>query len=360
MDIILTEEQKQKVLDKWNATPSDPPSLLELINAAFPDEDVDGRSKEGKAVKEFLSTREIKARGAHEYQAKEKIKLTEEQEEYITNNAGTMKANELSRIIFKNNELTPLSQETRTVNEFLKTIDTTTYQDTGEIPVNSYKPPKTFDKTIFKINKYIHDKIDKNKLTPKRKRDIHAVTGYLETYRFIHQMNTYDGETDRGLFESSFVRYTNDKCDLTQEEVDQYIVLSTEVVIASSIQRRIGRLSELLDVTADDNDGRRMSMSLVDAIGNSQTEYNQCVNRQQKLLESLKEKRSDKLRKQIQDNASILNLVEMWKDEESRKKLIKLADMRRQVLEKEVDSLTSMDELKAKILGLSREEVIDG
>ena len=130
MNITLTEEQKQKILDKWNATPNDPPPLLELINAAFPDEGVDGRSKEGKAVKEFLSTREIKARGAHEYQAKEKIELTKEQEEYITNNAGTMKANELSRIIFKNNELTPLSQETRTVNEFLKTIDTTTYQDT--------------------------------------------------------------------------------------------------------------------------------------------------------------------------------------------------------------------------------------
>ena len=102
-----------------------------------------------------------------------------------------------------------------------------------------------------------------------------------------------------------------------------------------------------------------MSMSLVDAIGNSQTEYNQCINRQTKLLGDLKEKRSDRLKNQIRENASILNLVEMWKDEESRKKLIRLAEMRKEAVKKEVDNISSMDELKARILGLTEEEVID-
>ena len=75
-------------------------------------------------------------------------------------------------------------------------------------------------------------------------------------------------------------------------------------------------------------------MSLVEAINTAQTEYNQCVNRQQKLLSDLKQKRSDRLSKQIKENASILNLVQMWKAEESRKKLIKIAETRKRLLKK--------------------------
>ena len=100
-------------------------------------------------------------------------------------------------------------------------------------------------------------------------------------------------------------------------------------------------------------------MALVESINTAQTEYNQCVNRQQKLLESLKEKRSDKLKKQIQNNASILNLVTLWKEEESRQQMIQLAELRKKDLKEEVDNLSSMSDMKAKILGLTEGEVLD-
>ena len=74
------------------------------------------------------------------------------------------------------------------------------------------------------------------------------------TFRFNHQINSLAATTDRELFESSFIRYTFDKGDLTQEEVDQYIVLATEVVIAANIQGRIEHLQGLLDDSADDSD----------------------------------------------------------------------------------------------------------
>ena len=73
-------------------------------------------------------------------------------------------------------------------------------------------------------------------------------------------METYTTNTDRTLYESCFVRYTYDKPDLTQEEVDQYIVLSTEVIIGSTIQARSERLQQLLDVSAEDTEGRRVAM----------------------------------------------------------------------------------------------------
>ena len=68
----LTEEQEQIILNEWNSRPDSPPSLLELINLTFPDEGLDGRTKEGRAVKEFLASRDIKARASHEYQQKKR------------------------------------------------------------------------------------------------------------------------------------------------------------------------------------------------------------------------------------------------------------------------------------------------
>ena len=95
-------------------------------------------------------------------------------------------------------------------------------------------------------------------------------------------------------------------------------------------------------------------------ISKSQTEYNQSVNRQHKLLGDLKEKRSDKLKSQIKENASILNLVQAWKDEETRIKMINLAEMRKKSIGKEIDHLSNLDEFKGKVLGLTKDEGLNG
>ena len=171
-EVFLTEEQKQNVLQEWNARPDNPPSLLELIKVAgF--ENKDGRSKEGRAVKQFLATRKIKAHGAHEYQAKKKINLTDEDKEFIVNNMAFMKPMEMARVVFKDPNITVLHQETRTINEYVKSLgpEMETYQNPEEIPNKEYKPPNTFDRLIARINKYVHHGINKDKITPKQKKE---------------------------------------------------------------------------------------------------------------------------------------------------------------------------------------------
>jgi len=362
-EIELTKEQQESILNEWNSRPENPPSLLELIRIAYPNENVDGRSKEGKAVKAFLATREIKAYASHQYQPKQKIELTKEHREFIRNNFSMMSSVEMARILFADPELTNLNQESRAVVQYVESLNPAiAHAAQAELLPNieAYDPPKTLTATITKVNRYVHEGINKNKLSINLKNGLNALIGYLHTFRFQHQISTYRNETDRELYESSFVRYTYDKPDLSQEEVDQYIVLSTEVVISSNIQRRVERLQELMDGAASDTEGRRISMALVESIDTSHKEYNQCVNRQQKLLESLKEKRSDKLKKQINENASILNLVQMWREEESRHKMIKLAELRKKTLKKEIENLSTMDEMKAKVMGISRDEVLNG
>jgi len=359
----LSEEQKENILKEWNDRPSDPPSLLELIKIAYPgDPKLDGRTKQGKAVKAFLATRQIRARASHEYKHKGVLDLTSEQKEFIDNNVQMMSAVEMARVLFKNETISNLNQETRTVNDYIKSLnlDSAPFQDTENVPQEDYKPPTNTDRAVTRVNRYVLKGIDKGKITSKGKRDMKKLIGYLHTYRFLYQINNYETVEDRELFESSFIRYTYDKSDLTQEEVDQYIVLAIEVVIAANIQRRVEHLQRLLGRNADDTEGRRIAMSLVEAINTAQTEYNQTINRQQKLLGDLKQKRSDKMKNQLAGNASILNLVEMWKEEETRNKMIKMAEKRKDLIKKEIDQLTSMEEIKCKILGLSLDEGSNG
>ena len=362
-EVSLTKEQQEAILNEWNSRPDNPPSLLELIRSAYPNQDVDGRSKEGKAVKAFLATREIKAHASHQYQPKQKVSLTAEHKEFIRNNFSMMSSVEIARILFADPELTNLNQESRAVSTYVESLNPAIAHtaQTELLPdIEAYDPPKTLSATISKVNRYVHEGLNKSKLSINDKNGLKALIGYLHTFRFQHQISTYRNDTDRELFESSFVRYTFDKPDLSQEEVDQYIVLSTEVVISNNIQRRVERLQELMDATANDSEGRRISMALVESIDTSHKEYNQCVNRQQKLLESLKEKRSDKLKKQISENASVLNLVQLWREEESRQKMIKLAEMKKKTLKKEIENLSTMDEMKARVMGISRDEVLNG
>ena len=361
----LSNEQKfalTSVRDRFLAGEDVDISLMHLIQDVAGFTGKDGRSKEGRAVKAYLSEIDFNAIPASEYQKVDKPELSDEQKEFIRNHRGTMKYVEMSRIIFGDETLTSLSAETRMVTENCKSLDGEDFEAPEEDQERfEYKPPKHPDRVLSRVNKFIHDSgIDKDKITPRQKKNLEKLMGYLHTFRFVHQISNYEHETERELFESSFVRYTHDKADLTQEEVDQYIVLSGEVVIASNIQRRVGRLQRLLDDTANDNEGRRISMSLVEAISTAQNEYNSCVNRQHKLLSDLKQKRSDRLSKQVQENASILNLVETWKEEESRKELIKMAELRKKAVKDEVDKLSTIDDIKARIFGLSEEEAING
>jgi hypothetical protein len=75
-------------------------------------------------------------------------------------------------------------------------------------------------------------------------------------------------------------------------------------------------------------------------------------------LNDLKVKRSDRLSKNIKENASILNLVYLWKEEETRKKMIKLAETRKAAVKEEIDRLMTIDEIKCKIVGLSEDQIL--
>lgn len=365
-ELTLTEDQQKAIIDRWNDTPQDPPDLRTLIKVAYPEDDFNGASKQGRLVRKFLTSRKLKVRSGHQYKPR-KYDLSESEEEFILNNYTNMTAHEIAKTIFSNSGISHRDRKTiAVINKIKEIVDSSNspqpFENPNEISTTEYKPPKSIERAFVRIKKYVNNPFGgKEELGPKENKCINGLINYLSTFRFAHQINGYESNTDKELFESSFVRYTHNKSDLTQEEVDQYIVLSQEVVISAKIQRRVERLQVHLDRQADESEeGARISMGLVESINTAQTEYNQCVNRQQKLLNDLKEKRSDRLKKLVNENASILNLVELWKEEESRKNLIKLAELQKESVKDEVNRLSSIDEVKARILGLTEEEAING
>lgn len=360
----LTVDQEKQVIEFWNRTPDNPPGLKEITREIFGG-DFDGRSEEGRAVKAALAKFGMKAQSTSEYVPKTpNIQLTEEQKTFITNNAANMNSLEMAREIFKNENLTNLNSETRVVNEFVKTLSTTVVFNAAsneDIPESEYNPPKSMVKVLERVNKYVNFVLDMDKLNSNQKKGLSMLINYLHNNRFIRQMNTFDSVKDRETCEDAFVRYTYDKPDLTQEEIDQYIELANQVVQGFKILRRSEQMQNRLEtVMVVDSETMKVSMGLVEAIGKASTEYDQCIKRQQKLLEDLKEKRSTRLSKQIKENASILNLVQDWRHEEHRIKMVKLGELEQKAVADEVEKLTSLADIKARILGLSKDSILYG
>jgi hypothetical protein len=232
----------------------------------------------------------------------------------------------------------------------------------NNVPDGNYEPPKTLEKALRKINEYLSYVNGVQNLNAQQKKHVEKLIEYLHTYSFIRLMNTFELSEDRKTCEDAFIRYTYDKPDLTQEEIDQYIELCNHKVQGFKVQRRSETLQKQLEQITETSSEDRMkiSMSLVEAIGKASTEYHQCIDRQKKLLEALIQKRSARLDAQIKDNASILNLVQMWRSEEERKELLKIAELEQKSIIDEVERISSVSEIKLKILGLSKQQIING
>lgn len=352
--IELTEEQKQKILTLWNSSPNKPPSIRQLSTICF-GRDTDGRSSEGRAMRQFLATRNLKA-GPYQ-QSQGEIKLRQEQEEFIKNNHLTMTSLEMARTLFNDSLLVGTNLEVKAVKKFVDLLQTPGKLK-EDLITEEWKPPAKMSELLVRLNKYAAKDYDVNKLKPVEKKNFTVLMSYLKTYRFRQQISTYSSLQDSELFESEFIRCTYDKPDLSSEEIDQYVIYSAEVVISRNILKSIELFQKEQELALQSNE--RINMGLVEATSSLRKEYNECVNRQQKLLNMLTQKRSDRLDSQIQANASILSLVEEFVSEQTRQKLIKIAQERQQVVSEEFDRLEGLSELKFRIVGMDKNLAMNG
>jgi hypothetical protein len=373
--LSLTEVQKEKI--RLAFANGESPNLTNLVKEVFDNQRLDSRSREGRLVKAYIAEFNIGKFKINFRNKTDEIELSEEQKSTITKEIDSSDFSTLSmaKKIFNNESITPLHKEHRVVRDFVinfknkKDLENLNVQPDGGFVSTSYiasekknipyKHPVNIAQAIARINKYLNYGWKEEDLKKSQIKWVESLMSYLKVFRFQYQINSYSRMEDRELFEDAFIRYTHDKDDLSQEEIDQFITLSNEVVIAADIQRRIDYLRTSLDEMASDSEGKKISMGLNEAINNAQTEYNQCISRQDKLYKSLTINRSKRIDEKRSENASILNLVYAWKQEENRARMIALAERQREALQLEVEKLSSMDEFKAIIRGMDPKEILN-
>ena len=115
----LTKQQQKFITDNADKI-SD---LIELTRQTFNNEKLDGRTKEGRAVRKFLVDNNLKYKTT-EKEKREEIEFNQEQREFIIQYAKEgMSAYEISKVLFPEVNVTNLSKEVLEIAKFIEDID---------------------------------------------------------------------------------------------------------------------------------------------------------------------------------------------------------------------------------------------
>lgn len=348
----LSEQQKEYIRQNYSKF-----KLGDLTKKVWNDDTIDGRSKKGMMVKAYLS--ELNKPIQTTERKQRKITLTTDQKQYILNHAHDMTPREIARIIFSNNALHQLSAEAAAVQEFIKEENPSAVFK-NDMVNEDYQPPQTFNLTLEKVRNITGEKLDPKKIDIKIRKYIEQLMKYLRAPRFVSTMNTFSLVLERETFEQEFIKTTWNKPDLTADEINLYINVINEYIIQHRILNIVEKLNRQLETTADDeNEGKKISMSLSDAIKGKNDEYDRSVKRQENLVSKLEGERSKRISQYREQNRSIAALVQIFKSEEERKNMLAIAEMRKKLLKKEIDKIEDADAFLARAFGISEDEILD-
>jgi hypothetical protein len=347
----LTKEQK----DFLRENASKIPDLIDLTKQCFKDDSLDGRSKEGRAVRKFLVENSIDFKTTARAPV-EVIEFTKEQKDFIIQQAEEgLSSLEIARIVFPSRSVRPLSNEQRAVLLQIREVnpDILPSQDSGAL--NSYIAPKSPSRIIKKINDATGLKLDESKLNRQKQICVEKLGINFSNSRFLKIVNNYLNQEDRVLFEHEFTRLTWDKPDLTADEINLYLNVCKEVINLEVISAHLNKLNSMFD---DADEQQEMSVRLAEIIKAKSGEYHQCETRIENLTKKLQGDRSERMKKMNKENASFLSIVQLFQEEEERETMVRIAEMQKEAVKQEAERLEGMAEWKARVLGIGQQDVI--
>lgn len=372
--IELSDEQKvmiDKHWDKWD--------LKILTQKVFNDETLNGHSGHAKKIKSYLvdtfgDSVKVRTTSTNLPEKPAEIELSESEKEFLNNNGDSVRVEEATKILFpgkfSKKKIEFNDPEYKAVYKYIKGLNSNNIPKEDQIvDEGEYRPPGSIARMVPRVNLYVTKGVtEENKrfldpmnLKPQEKKLVEALIGYCATHRFVMLMSEYKKRVDRDLAESSYIRWLYGKDDLLEEEVDRYISLVEEIVDSSKIRRAIERLDKEANEMMDGSnpEGKKIGMTMVEMMNSQRDKLKLSKERGEKLLSNLVDSRADRMKKKQEKTASLLNIVEIWKQEESRKKILALAARRRLLLSAEVERLSSMESLKSEIYGLDKDDIVN-
>lgn len=348
----LSDEHKEKIRQAYRKSPD----LNEIVREVFENPELDGRSKEGRAIRTFMIQTGMKFNTVKRVK-KDGIEFSEQQREFVIAQANEgLSSLAIAELLFPNKEIKPLSLEQRAVHAIIKEInpDYSPSQDTDAV-LSSYVPPKAAGRILKKINDATGNIFEEEKINRQHKICVDKLGVNLSNSRFVKIMNNYTSKDDRDLFEQEFIRLTWDKPDLSSDEINLYMNVCKEIINLEVISKHLNKLNDMFDIA---NDQEEMSVRLAEIIKAKSSEYHQCETRIENLTKKLQGDRASRIQSKQKENASILALVQFFQDQEERENMVKIAEMQKKLVAEEANRLEGMDEWKARILGLSKHDVI--
>jgi len=356
---MLSDDQKAFILKKINEDIHD---YVVLANLLYNREDLTGRSKESKIVRDFLISTGF-AKKSEKPKPTQMIEiLSKENCEFIDQNIKTgITPRQATELIFHekfagienlNIFITP---EYRAVQKYIKEKHPDHLVDNESGIGDKYSVPRSIKTVINKVNRWAGQNISEDKLSLQHRKCMEKLLTYLSSPRFVGNYDSYNSSTDKELFEAEFVRSVWDKPDLTVDEINLYINVCMDYINLRQIDIKKNKINEMFNETQDQKD---FTMRLTEVLKTISEEYNQCASRIHKSIQKLNGERSKRVELTHQKNASILNLVELFQDEQERKMMIQIADMQKRTIKEEADRLENMSSWKARILGISKEDAI--
>jgi len=355
---MLNEEQKifinKKIEEGYN-------DFVVIANLLHNKSDLVGRSKEAKEVRDFLINSGFMSK-------KEKPKpnaafsLSKDNIEFIDINIKTgISPKQITELLFNEkfsgipNVNVFITQEYRAVHKYIKDNHPDHLVDMESGVNEKYSVPRSIKTVINKVNRWCGQEISEEKLSLQHRKYMEKLLTYLSSPRFVGNYDSYTSNTDKELFEAEFVRSVWDKPDLTTDEINLYINVCMDYINLRQIDIKKNKINQMFNDTEEQKD---FTMRLTEVLKTISEEYNQCASRIDKCIQKLNGERSKRVEQTHQKNASILNLVELFQDEQERKMMIQIADMQKRTIKEEADRLENMSAWKARILGISKEDAI--
>ena len=347
----LTKDQKLFIDENFSQLPD----LIELTRAAFMDDGLDGRTKEGRAVREYLAQKDLNYKTTKAEKVKD-VNLSAEQKEFVEEYANDdMNAYRIAQIIFPDKNLSPLSKETLVIADHIKQVMPSNVAPEDSALNRAWEPCTSVPLLVKRINDWVGKKLKAGALNVQQQRSVDMILTYLKSPRLSFVINNYTNQQDRDLFEAEFIRATWDKTDLTPDEINLYINVCVDYINLKNISNHMEKLNRLFN----EADGQQeMSVRLAEILKTKSEEYNQCEKRQESLINRLNGDRAKRIANRNEQTTSILSLVELFQDEAERSLMIKIAEMQKRAVKKEVHRIEDMPSWKARVLGIGTDEVL--
>ncbi len=358
-EYILNEDEKKKIVECWNGGAR---NLIDIIKYAI-GPGFDGRSAQGKAVKKHLAERNMANTVTHVYLKKaereilEKVRvenLADGQKESIANNWRDMAIPDLVELLYPNQEITQTDDRYKDVRDFVKKLSGAGNE--GDRILADYKPPKTEAQILNKIRQCATVDIKEDGQTPKFMEGVARLLKFISSFKFVYEMNNLKHQSERDLFESSFIKYTYTKPDLSEEEVDAYIDVCSEIIAYERMKQEEVMLADEARAQMGE-DQKNIKMGIVEAMGKLRTTMDQNKKRRDKTLEGLNGLRADRLDKIETGSATIANLIQAFRNADKRNKILTDMESKRDGLNAEIQRLSGMDALFVEVFGVGQKEI---